>query len=66
MHNLNRAAINEHVKNTIMATVSNVTSSHTVLERLNEMSYVMGTNSGEPAKVCYIYLADPNNLPNDD
>jgi len=44
-HKLSRAAINEHFKNPMMATISNFTSSHTLFKRLNEMSYAMGIDS---------------------
>jgi len=49
-----------------MATISNFTSSHTLFERLNEMSYAMGIDSWKSNKVCYNCLADRNNLRHND
>jgi len=49
-----------------MATISNITSPHTVFKRLNEMSYRMGIDSCTSGKVCYTRLADPDNLRNND
>jgi len=49
-HNSSRAAINKLIRNLTMATFSNFTWSHTVLKRVNEMSYAMGVALGNPAK----------------
>jgi len=65
-HNLSRAAINELFRNPTMATISNITSSHTLLRRLNEIFYVMGINSWKSSKECHNCKADPNNLHDDD
>jgi len=65
-HNLSRANINELFSNPTMATVSNFTSCHIVLTRLNKMSYMMGIDSWESGKVCYNHLVAPNNLRDDD
>jgi hypothetical protein len=65
-HNLSRAAINKLFRNPTMATVSNFTLSHTLLKRLNEMSYAMGMDFWKSSKVCYNRWADPDNLPDDD
>jgi hypothetical protein len=43
--NLSRVAIDELFRSPTMATVSNFTLPHTVLKRLNEMSYAMGIGS---------------------
>jgi len=61
-HNLSRAAINEHFRNTKRATVSDFTSSHTSFKRLNQMSDPMGIDSWKSGKVNQNCLADPNNL----
>jgi len=65
-HNLSRAAINELFRNPTMATVSNLTLSHTSFKGLNEMSYPMGIDSWKSGTLCYNRLADPNNLRDDD
>jgi len=65
-HNLSRAAINELIRNPMMATVSNFTSSHALFKRLNKMCYAMGIDSWRSGNVCYNRLADPNNLHDDD
>jgi len=65
-HNVSRAAVNELFRNPTMATVSNFTSSHTIINQLNEISYTMGIDSWKSSTVCYKCLADPNNLPDDD
>jgi hypothetical protein len=65
-HNLSRAAVNELSRNPTMTTVSNFTSSHTVFNRLHEMSYAMGMDHWKSGQVCYKCLADPNNLRDDD
>jgi len=48
-----------------MATVSNFTLSHTVLKRLQEMSYTKDIDSGKSITMCYNGSADPNNLRDD-
>ena len=60
-HNLRRAAINELVRNSMMATITNLTWSHTLLKRSNKMSYMMGIVSGKSSKVYFNHLADPIN-----
>jgi hypothetical protein len=63
--NWNRAAINEHFRNSMMATVSNITSSNSLFKRLNQMTYAMGIDSGTSGKVCYTHFADQNKLRDD-
>jgi len=64
--NMNTDAINERFSNPTIATVSNFTSSDTLFQRLNEMSDVMGIDSLKSAEVSDNWLADPNNLRDDD
>jgi hypothetical protein len=63
---LSRAAINELFRNPVMATISNFTSSHTLFQMLNEMSYAKGIDSWLSTKASYNSLADPNNLRDND
>jgi len=49
-----------------MATVTNITLSHTLLKWLNEMSYAMGIDWWIASKMCYNRLADPKNHRDDD
>jgi len=65
-HNLSRAAINEHFRNSTMSTVSNFTSSNTLFRMLNQMSYAMGVDSGTSSKVCFTRFPDQNKLRDDD
>jgi len=51
-HNLSRSAINELFRNPTMATVSNLTASHTVFKWLNEMSYGMVVNCSKSGAAC--------------
>jgi len=65
-HNFRRAAFNELFRNPTMATLTSFTSSHTVFNRLNEMSYTMRIDSWKSGKVCCNRLAYPNNLRDED
>jgi len=56
-HQLSSATINELFRNPKVATVSNLTSSHTWFIRLNEMSYVMRIDFGNQAK--YVAIDRP-------
>jgi len=65
-HNLNWASINERFRIPAIATVANFTSSHTVFQRLNEMSYAMSIDSRWSGKGCFNCLADRHNLRDND
>jgi len=64
-HNLSRTAIDKHLRNPMIATVSNFTSSHTLFKRLNKMSYAMAINFSKSGKVCFNRLANTNIIPDD-
>jgi len=65
-HNFSTTAINERFRSSTMETISNLTSSHTLLKRLNEMSFAIGNDFWKSSKVCYNHLADPNNICDND
>lgn len=65
-YNMYRAAINELFRNPTIATVSNITSSHTVFKWLSEMYYALRMNLQQSGKVWHNCLADPNNLHRND
>ena len=65
-HNLSRVAMNGVFRNPPMATVSNLSSSHTSFKRLNEMSYAIGIDSWKTGKVCCNCYPHPNNHHDDD
>jgi len=59
-HNLSSAAIIEVFGNPMMATVTNIASSHTLSKSLNEMSYTMCIDFWKSDTVCYSDLANSN------
>jgi len=65
-HNLSRAVINELFRNPTIAIIRIFTVFHTSLNWLNEMSYAKRFESWKSGKVCISYLADANNLRDDD
>jgi hypothetical protein len=65
-YNMSRAAIYKLFRNPMMATVTSMTSSHTLFKWLNKISNAMGIDSWKSGKVCYNRLADTKNLRNHD
>jgi len=56
------STINELIRDMVMPTDSNCTSSHAVLKMLNRMSYIIGIDYWKSGNLYSNSLADPNNL----
>jgi hypothetical protein len=65
-HKSNGAAIKDVFRNPTLATISNITSSHTVFKMLNEIAYAMVLDLWESGKVCYNQMVEADTFSNDD
>jgi hypothetical protein len=63
---MSRAVFKELFGNPTMATINNLTSSHTSFKWLIAKSYAMGISFWKSVTACYNRLADPNNLRHND
>jgi len=65
-HHWSSASVNEQFRIPTMATISNSTSSHTLIKRLNGMPCAMCIDCWTSGGVWYKHFADSNNLCNND